>query len=176
MKNRRASPFLEDVSSVRLVCEKQPGISQWIFLEYFLGSCWFSLSNNRKEIWEEKLQLLPQQRELIKRHYTLLFFHFICLGFVSVFIFARMINYCGKSTGNWNIPLTTGRFPYDHGWCQLFWLVTILSPVAFPFPCYRTQFHAGGTELGFKSFATSACLFPVHAGSSYFHLLCHSAP
>lgn len=140
MKNRRASRFLEDITSVRLVCEKKPGTSQWIFLEYFLSSCWFFLSNNRKEIWEEKLQLLPQQRELIMTHCALLFFHFICLGFVGIFIFAGVINYYGKSTpGNWYIPLPTGRFPYNCRWCQLFWFVTILSPVAFPFPCYRTQ-------------------------------------
>lgn len=88
-KTRRVSSFLEDVTSVRLVCEKQPGTSQWIFLEYFLSSCWFFLGNNRKEIWEEKLQLLPQQKELIMRHCALLFFHFICLGFVEVFIFCR---------------------------------------------------------------------------------------
>lgn len=72
----RGSAFLKDITSVRSVSEKPPGTSQWIFLDYILSSCWFCLSNNRREIWEEKLQLLPQQRELIVKRWTLLFWLF----------------------------------------------------------------------------------------------------
>lgn len=146
----RGSAFLKDITSVRSVSEKPPGTSQWIFLDYILSSCWFCLSNNRREIWEEKLQLLPQQRELIVKRWTLLFwlfffavvvlvlwvslknpllwvcfcFGFFCFGFFCFFFFLSGELRWKIHTGKLKPTPITGRFPCNCRWLHLFWLAT----------------------------------------------------